>query len=1572
MPKISHRIIYGLSGVFMTTACVSLLTRIVQLSQDQSSSSATMFGTVTLFVAWILGLGLNHLEHINEIRSSGYIFSYYVFCILASMINIRTMHDTNLSDQSQFISFCIFFGAMILGFVVEAWPRRKPVSGNTPQQPKLGSTLQGEKEKVDESEQRGRARGQEEEETELTAYNQANLFSRICFHFMQDLFSKGFHRPLQDEDIVNLMPKRIQTRHSYPSLARSWHRHVESQRSQGKTPNLIGVVLFSLGWAWLPVTLVSFAQSILEYSQVLLLSVLLDYISSSSQSGAEATTTTTVSQGHPIAYGIIISFGMFFATFLATLASGQFFQLATTLGIELKSGLIGLIYEKSLVLSPGARQRSTVGEISNHMSVDCERIERVAMGITMLLTSVFEVCVGIWLLYVQLGPSSLTSVGVVILVMPVQALAGNLLNKAKSKKMETMDSRIRALNELLSAMKTIKMYNWEESFRQKISRFRTAEIGHLRYMGVAWAFMCIMFTSLPLVMSLLTFVVYSLVGGPGGSRGVLTPQTVFVSMTLFSRLAQPLGRISGISSTLISASVCFKRIQGYMLEEELDAQQIEFVEPGAAVLTEVDGYQTAAMPAISIQDGVFAWSTVLDEKKRRQAALEAEEQKLKKTGRDNENDVQPTEKSTNPTRVLEKQTFQADGDDKEPLPTLTNINLEVPHGSLTVIVGRVGQGKSSLMSAMVGEMYKRQGRVVISGSVAFVPQQAWIINASLRDNILFGKPLEKERYDHILECSGLLPDIAILPAGDLTEIGERGINLSGGQKQRVSLARAAYHDADIYLMDDPLSAVDAHVDQHLWDAMIGPEGLLKNKTRVLITHGIHHLSAADQIVVMKGGEVSELGQYQGLLDAGKAFYQLITDYAVQEQKNRSKETVAKDEKELMDADQATVEDSTANTDAMEIILKDNEAQLVLAEEAAVGNVGWGLFHRYVKSATYLYSFLSLFLYMLSQASQIGINVWMQHWASKQETYQQDSVGTFLGVFAALVIAYMSLDVSVNLIIFVGAGVRSSRLLHDNLLNRVLRLPMSFFDTTPVGRIVNRFSTDIDNLDEQLPTDITNIYYFLTTVVGTIIVISFTLPIFLALVPFLLFFYFLIQTYFMRTSRSLKRIHMISKSPLYQHFDETLAGVSTIRVMKCSPRFLAENASKSDKSANAYFAFTTADRWLNIRLEFLGAIIVLAASLLCVWKRDELGAGGAGLALSYALTVTFTITYLVKSLGSLQNQLVSVERIEEYCDKNPEAPSTIEEMVATGNKTSARSIIEHGWPLDGRVSFKNYSARYREGMDLVIRNISFEVLPGERVGIVGRTGAGKSSLTLALFRIIEAANSHWAKVSYNSADKHAASTLVDALAAQELQNVEVEEDGGSIEIDGVDISTIGLYDLRHHLSIIPQDATLFAGTVRENLDPFGKLEDAELWTALERAHLKDHICTLAGGLSYEVASSGENFSAGQRSLLCLARALLCKTKILVLDEATAAVDVETDELIQRTIREEFKDRTILTIAHRIKTIMDSDKILVLEKGRVQEYGTPEELLKRSDSLFYQLAERAGELPERRRVGPVTTP
>ncbi|KAF9207492.1 hypothetical protein BGZ49_000307 [Haplosporangium sp. Z 27] len=1444
------------------------------------------------------------MESEYEIRASPFIFCYSFVSLIASAIMIRTMHETAQANQDYFKALAIFLAFNCAHLVVESWPR-----GQTSVQRKSNGSK----------------------------YDKANFFSRITFSFMQGVVSLGYKRPLLQSDIESLMPERMHAELSYQRLSSKWNRNKEKSARNGTQPSLLKTILFSFNSQWIPIMIIRVLTSIMTYVSPQLLNSLLNFIQSFA--------SPNEADHKPISLGIILSFGLFFSSIVVTFLNAQLQAETVNLGIEVRTALMSMIYRKALRLSNDAKQKSTAGEITNHMSVDAERWAISTASIPTALSVPLEIGIASWMLYELIGWSIFIGLAAVVIMLPIHAKLSTYFTSYRAARLKVMDGRLRLVNEVLGGMKIVRLYNWEESFKEKIGAVRRHELKLLTKFGVIFSCVGLVFMSTPLVITLVSLSVFATHGGPNFGPGDVNPATIFVSISLFGLLSRPISVLSSTISQATSITVATARIQKFLLAEELDETMIEY---------EAENGQEDGRAVIEIKDGVFAWCP-------EHAPIETEKQKRYREKEEAKKQKQAEAMALKAGKPIPAKQQEAKVDYS---PTLTNINLSVTKGSLTAIVGRVGQGKTSLLSALIGEMYKRQGTVRIRGRIAYAAQQAWIINATLKDNITFGLDFDQEKYDSIVSASGLLPDIEMLPAGDMTEIGERGINLSGGQKQRVSIARAAYQDADVYLLDDPLSAVDAHVDQHLWQNLIGPNGLLKNKTRLLVTHGIHHLEQVDQIIVLKDGEIPEQGHYDELMDAGKGFYQLIDEYSVNSRKNRKKkidggdaiEGADEEADEEIKQDEEKSETSTQKGDEKagkktpDASKKDDKAaELIAAEKMVMGRVSWGIYGIYIRAASYRRFLTGVILFVIMQACQIGTNLWLEHWTSIPDPNSR-SPGVFLGVYAAIVAVYMCLNFAVTYVFIVWIGIKATSRLHDNLLGSILRLPMSFFDTTPLGRIVNRFSTDIFATDNTLPWGLMSVFMSGVSVLGTVVVLAATTPIFLVMIPPLAIGFTLVQSYYLRPSRALKRIDSTSRSPVYQHFTETLVGVSTIRAMGVDNRFIDENEKKSTISANAFFTFQMVARWLQVRLETLGAMIILTAALFSVLNRKSLNPGMVGLALSYALTVTQDITFLVRAYCDLQNQLVSVERIDEYLQKKPEAPPTL----------PTDENLPENWPQAGHIEFRDYSTRYRQGLDLVIKNISFTVQPTEKVGICGRTGAGKSSLTLALFRIIEAANSDLAKASYNGADADTIPTKTSEKA--ELEKVEIEQDGGSIWIDGVDISTIGLSRLRKHLAIIPQDPTLFAGTVRENLDPFEEMQDADLWEALERAHLKEHVSSLSGGLSFKVSQGGDNFSVGQRSLICLARALLRKSKILVLDEATAAVDVETDELIQKTIRKEFKDRTILTIAHRIKTIMDSDKILVLEKGHVQEFESPKTLIQRPESLFFKLAQQAGEIKE----------
>uniref|UniRef100_A0AAQ5Y7Y5 Multidrug resistance-associated protein 1 n=1 Tax=Amphiprion ocellaris TaxID=80972 RepID=A0AAQ5Y7Y5_AMPOC len=825
-------------------------------------------------------------------------------------------------------------------------------------------------------------------------------------------------------------------------------------------------------------------------------------------------------------------------------------------------------------------------------------------------------------------------------------------------------------------------------------------------------------------------------------------------------------------------------------------------------------------------------------------------------------------------------------------PTLKRLNVCIPEGSLVAVVGHVGSGKSSLLSALLGEMDKLEGTVAVKGSVAYIPQQAWIQNSSLKDNILFGQERREAWYRQVVEACALQPDLEILPAGDETEIGEKGVNLSGGQKQRVSLARAVYCDRSVYLLDDPLSAVDAHVGKHIFDWVIGPQGLLKDKTRVLVTHGLSYLHQAHLILVMLDGEITEVGSYQQLMATDGAFAEFQRTYATVDQTEDDVSLMEKEEKQL-----------NQKTKDLKV------GKLTEADKASTGRVKLSVFWSYLKAIGLALSCLSLLLFLAHHLVSMFSNYWLSLWTDDPVVNgtQPDRLMR-LGVYGALGLSQGELLslIRPNLSVYSSLSRSVSGL---SMLYDVLRSPMFFFERTPSGNLVNRFAKEMDTIDSVIPSILKMFMGSMFNVLGSCVIILIATPLVAIIIPVLGVLYLLVQRFYVASSRQLKRLESVSRSPIYTHFNETLLGTSVIRAFGEQERFIRESDRRVDHNQKAYYPSIVANRWLAVRLEFVGNCIVSSAALFAVIARESLSPGIMGLSISYALQLTASLTWLVRMSSDVETNIVAVERVKEYCDTEKEA-----------QWTHQASSLPPGWPTTGCIDIRGFGLRYREDLDLAIRNISISISGGEKVGIVGRTGAGKSSLTLGLFRIIEAAE-------------------------------------GKIFIDGVDISQLGLHELRSRITIIPQDPVLFSGSLRMNLDPFDSYSDEEVWRALEFSHLKSFVSGLPDKLSHECSEGGENLSVGQRQLLCLARALLRKTKILVLDEATAAVDMETDNLIQSTIRSQFEDCTVLTIAHRLNTIMDYTRVLVLDKGEMSEFDSPSSLI-RQRGTFYQMARDAG--------------
>ncbi|XP_030549691.1 ABC transporter C family member 10-like isoform X2 [Rhodamnia argentea] len=825
--------------------------------------------------------------------------------------------------------------------------------------------------------------------------------------------------------------------------------------------------------------------------------------------------------------------------------------------------------------------------------------------------------------------------------------------------------------------------------------------------------------------------------------------------------------------------------------------------------------------------------------------------------------------------------------------TLRNINLSVGKGEKVAICGEVGSGKSTLLAAILGEVPYINGIVRVHGRMAYVSQTAWIQTGNIQENILFGSVMDSVKYREVIQKCSLAKDMEMFPFGDQTQIGERGVNLSGGQKQRIQLARALYQDADVYLLDDPFSAVDAHTATSLFNEYVMEA--LSQKTVLLVTHQVDFLPAFNSILLMSSGQIVNAGSYDQLMASCQEFQDLVdAHHTTAGSGNRIRMVSSRMPGYLKEEIQ--------KIDVEEQLKASPGSQLIKEEEREIGDSGFKPYLQYMKhNKGFLFFALATLAHAIFIAGQLAQNYWLASEVNSTSvsTIELNSVYTGIGIVLGLFLLIRS-----YFIVYLGCG--ASYAIFSGLLHSLIRAPMSFYDSTPLGRILSRVSSDLSIIDVDVAFKLTIALGSTMNTYSSFLILAFlTWPVLFVIIP-MIYLTLIIQKYYYASSNELMRLDGTTKSTLASHLAESIAGAMTIRAFGQEDRFFSRSLCLIDANASPYFHSFSANEWLVQRLEVLCAI-VLTSSALAITFLDlgSSSSGYVGMALSYGLSLNVFLVISVQFQCSLSNLIVSVERLEQYMHIQSEAPEVIEDSRPAPD-----------WPSSGNVEIYDLKVRYRPDSPLVLHGISCKIKGGHKIGIVGRTGSGKTTLISALFRIVEPTN-------------------------------------GKIIVDGLDITTIGLHDLRSHFAVIPQDPTLFGGTVRYNLDPLSEHTDEEIWEVLGKCQLREVIQDKEKGLESLVVQDGSNWSMGQRQLFCLGRALLRRSQILVLDEATASIDNATDAVLQRTIRTEFADCTVITVAHRIPTVMDCTMVLSISDGRLAEYDDPMKLVGKEDSLFGQL-------------------
>ncbi|XP_077286529.1 putative multidrug resistance-associated protein lethal(2)03659 [Arctopsyche grandis] len=1203
--------------------------------------------------------------------------------------------------------------------------------------------------------------------------------------------------------------------------------------------------------------------------------------------------------------------------------------------MKYRIGCCSLIYRKALKLSKSSLEQSSMGKIVNLISNDVGRFDYSTVLMNYIIVAPIQTLIISVFMWYEIGISAFIGIIILLLMIPLEIWLGEKIKQEKEKAMILTDERLLLMSEILSGIKVIKMYAWEKPFSKLLELSRRKEINKIKHMsyirGIILSFG--MFgTRFAMFCSILVYVLFG---------NIVTAEKVFIVTSFYNTIRQSLTVLFPTAIAMAAEiRVTLNRLQSFLLSTEVNFSPIlsdlntdnEIFEPKIPneILNESDETVIPFFGKKGEKQIKIKWNQLpnIDEDQAHSEKINGNIP-FEITG-----DLLKGEEIKLLDNAIIMETVYMTWDTNRSEKHLSNISLNIKSGSLVAIVGEVGSGKSSLFYTLLNEVPIFSGKFIINGTMSYASQDSWIFDSSICQNILFGSKMDRFRYNEVIRNCALESDLNTFKDGDQTIAGERGTKLSGGQQSRINLARAAYRNADIYLLDDPLAAVDNHVGRHIFSECIA--GYLKNKTRVLITHQYQYLTEVDHIIMLSDGFIVAEGSYNDLIENCSPFKNLL-------------QTKTKSTEEEDNPSQETKENSlTESMELQESSIKKNE------ETQQSGSVSNWVYRSYIAACGPIIFFIILsMLFLLTQILASFTDLWITAWVNAEEInlfenspnstqqlindattlnpFDMESINAtdsylddvssdklprqrneYILTYSSAIIALVIVTIVRSLMYF-NMSLTASMNLHNDMFKALIRATMYVFHTIPSGRILNRFSKDVGLIDEALTRVGSDVLQIGLQFFGILIVIIIVNPYFLFPTLIMIGVFIYMRSYYINTSRSLKRLEGIARTPIVSHLSTSLKGLSTIRAYGVQQVLVEEFDSHQDLHSSVWFMFLGTSRAFGLWLDLMCVGFISAIVLSFLYSAKGITAGNVGLMISQAIALTGMMQWGLRQSAELENLMTSVERVLEYHDVEQEPPL---------HQSEDEQLLH--WPYKGKIEFDGLSLRYSPKGKTVLKKLTFKVLPKEKLGIVGRSGSGKSSIINALFR----------------------------MAFTE----------GSVKIDDIETSTIGLHVLRSKISIIPQEPVLFSGTLRHNLDPFSECDDETLWSALEKVELKEFVTGLTDGLSATISEGGSNFSVGQRQLICLARAIVCKNNILVMDEATANVDPRTDLLIQKTIREQFKDYTVITIAHRLQTIIDSDKILVMENGKEVEFDHPYILLQNENGKFTSMVKRTKQIGE----------